>query len=270
MKCPKCGFEQIEGGTECVRCGIIFARLSSLKEKSALTRPAPPGEEVIKSPLGTPDKQSKSPTPLLIVAPRKKKLTPQLLGLGLVVILVIAVLSIVKLVPRATENLARQSEERAQSAALDQFGKPYLADESHSTHKPAPAMKSFPGQEEYFAGRTAGNQGRFEESIQYLEEAVTKNPALLEAWYDLGASRTRLAIIRANEDLDDEALSLIRSAFDAKQTAHDLIQQNKWTLWTESWQQNQVISDLNNALEDADEIYHDDETLLSALRLWGS
>ncbi|MFN7963348.1 MAG: zinc ribbon domain-containing protein [Thermoanaerobaculia bacterium] len=42
MQCPKCGFEQEEGGAECARCGVIFARLAELAEgEEGLYRPAP-------------------------------------------------------------------------------------------------------------------------------------------------------------------------------------------------------------------------------------
>jgi hypothetical protein len=31
VNCPKCGFEQSDGGTECPRCGIVFARLEAAR-----------------------------------------------------------------------------------------------------------------------------------------------------------------------------------------------------------------------------------------------
>lgn len=43
MQCPKCRFEQAEGGTECLRCGVLFARLAtpSAREKETFYRPPP-------------------------------------------------------------------------------------------------------------------------------------------------------------------------------------------------------------------------------------
>lgn len=33
MKCPKCQFEQAEGGAECLRCGVLFARLAQAHDQ---------------------------------------------------------------------------------------------------------------------------------------------------------------------------------------------------------------------------------------------
>lgn len=42
MQCPKCGFEQPEGGAECARCGVLFARLEEIqRERGKLYRPPP-------------------------------------------------------------------------------------------------------------------------------------------------------------------------------------------------------------------------------------
>lgn len=40
MKCPKCHFEQDAGRAECVRCGVVFAKLRELHARQA--RPSPP------------------------------------------------------------------------------------------------------------------------------------------------------------------------------------------------------------------------------------
>jgi hypothetical protein len=43
MRCPKCGFEQAEGGLECLRCGVIFSRFRQPVEVRPETAPpAPP------------------------------------------------------------------------------------------------------------------------------------------------------------------------------------------------------------------------------------
>ncbi len=35
MLCPKCGFEQVDGNSECMRCGIIFAKYYAAREAAA-------------------------------------------------------------------------------------------------------------------------------------------------------------------------------------------------------------------------------------------
>ena len=40
MNCPKCGFEQPDGGVECARCGIIFSRFRG--SAPAVEAPVPP------------------------------------------------------------------------------------------------------------------------------------------------------------------------------------------------------------------------------------
>ena len=47
MICPKCGFEQAEGGVECARCGIVFAKVGRTparrrKDPQPSARDAPP------------------------------------------------------------------------------------------------------------------------------------------------------------------------------------------------------------------------------------
>lgn len=44
MQCPKCHFQNEEGSTECLRCGIVFAKYHHQEEPSAL--PAPSDEDL--------------------------------------------------------------------------------------------------------------------------------------------------------------------------------------------------------------------------------
>ncbi len=54
MQCPKCRFVQAEGGTECARCGVVFARLEELSTRSGETLyPLPP-------PLSVPTSEPKN------------------------------------------------------------------------------------------------------------------------------------------------------------------------------------------------------------------
>lgn len=44
VRCPKCGFEQ-EGGTECLRCGVVFSRYVPREEPPPPPKPRPPVAE---------------------------------------------------------------------------------------------------------------------------------------------------------------------------------------------------------------------------------
>lgn len=39
MRCPKCGFEQAEGSSECLRCGVVFARLARRRAEAESSVP---------------------------------------------------------------------------------------------------------------------------------------------------------------------------------------------------------------------------------------
>jgi hypothetical protein len=41
MICPKCGFKQVDGNSECYRCGIIFAKYHAAREVTAGKNPQP-------------------------------------------------------------------------------------------------------------------------------------------------------------------------------------------------------------------------------------
>jgi hypothetical protein len=45
MICPKCGFEQADGGLECLRCGVVFSRYQGPAAPAAEGFAVPPAQE---------------------------------------------------------------------------------------------------------------------------------------------------------------------------------------------------------------------------------
>jgi hypothetical protein len=51
MQCPKCGFEQADGGAECLRCGVLFARWEEARSAGGrLYRPSTVKVEEVEEP----------------------------------------------------------------------------------------------------------------------------------------------------------------------------------------------------------------------------
>ena len=55
-----------------------------------------------------------------------------------------------------------------------------------------------------------------------------------------------------------------------KRRASDLIAEGKWFVYLKEDEQKGVVSDLRHALEDADAVVQDEESLLIALRMWAA
>jgi len=104
---------------------------------------------------------------------------------------------------------------------------------------------------------------------EHFLEAVAAEPGFTEAWYNLGATTTRLSIAAAGAGKNQEALAFFREGLDQKRRASALIDEGRWFLYTPE-QREQVISDLQHALEDADAVLADQASLLAALRLWAA
>ena len=101
-----------------------------------------------------------------------------------------------------------------------------------------------------------------------LQEAVSAQPDFTEGWYNLGATQVHLAIQAARDGRDGEAVQLFRQAVESKRTARGLMEQKRWYVYLRAAEQDQVRSDVDQGLEDADEVLADEQSLLAALRLW--
>jgi hypothetical protein len=109
-----------------------------------------------------------------------------------------------------------------------------------------------------------------DEARNLLKMAVELQPDFTEAWYNLGATTSRLAMAAAAESRDQEALALFREAVQEKRRAQALIDEGKWFVYKTREEQDQVISDLRHALEDADAVMADEASLLAAMRIWAA
>jgi hypothetical protein len=134
---------------------------------------------------------------------------------------------------------------------------------------PPPGV-SAPAWEAYAAARKAIWANDLALGQLRFKEAIAAQFDFTEAWYNLGATTSRLAIEAAGAGRDGEALTLFRESVTQKRRASDLIAEGKWFVYLKPEEQEGVVSDLRHALEDADEVVANEEALLAALRMWAS
>jgi tetratricopeptide (TPR) repeat protein len=126
--------------------------------------------------------------------------------------------------------------------------------------KPTPGLAAYNEAKDYILSEN------YQASIVALERAVEQDPDFAEAWYQLGASRTHMAIRQVRYD-EQTAVRLFREGVDAKRTAKQLMSLGKYFVWDEP-QRTQAWSDLSKALEDVDAVLADEPSLIAALRMW--
>lgn len=130
----------------------------------------------------------------------------------------------------------------------------------------AQAAADTPALAAYEQAKAAIAGGQMRAAVESLQQAIAHDEQFAEAWYQLGAAQTRLAIeaVRSDEEL---AVSLYRQAVASKQRARTLIEAGSLRVWTPQ-QVDQVRSDLGHALEDAEAVLADRPSLIAALHLW--
>lgn len=135
---------------------------------------------------------------------------------------------------------------------------------------PPPVVRPtpFPGRVAYETAKQAVFRGELEPAIRALEQATSENPDFTEAWYQLGAARSNLAIATVESD-ESAAVSLFYDAVSAKRQAQLLMDQGLFWVWDEAAQA-EARSDLANALEDVDEVMANEEALVAALRIYAA
>jgi len=118
--------------------------------------------------------------------------------------------------------------------------------------------------------RQAGDavaSGDVRRAIALLEHAVALDPEFAEAWYQLGAARSNLAVAEVGVD-EPGAVQLFRDAVEAKQRARSLMLLGKTSLWNDA-ELAQAEADADQALSDVDDVLVDDAHVAAALRLYG-
>jgi tetratricopeptide (TPR) repeat protein len=132
----------------------------------------------------------------------------------------------------------------------------------------AASSEAFPGQFAYRAAKVDIQDNNLRAAVDSLEQAIEQNPEFSEAYYQLGAAKTNLAIEQVRYD-ERSAIQLFREGVAAKRKAHHLMSLNKFYVWNEQ-QREQAWKDLREALRDVDAVLADETSLVAALKMYGS
>jgi tetratricopeptide (TPR) repeat protein len=100
-----------------------------------------------------------------------------------------------------------------------------------------------------------------------LKKAVSLKPDFTEAWYNLGATQTLLAIGMAKDEKNNEAVSKFREAVDSKKRSRELMDRNIWYIYKDQ-EQNNVRHDVKEALEDIEKMLANETGLLFMLKIY--
>lgn len=120
----------------------------------------------------------------------------------------------------------------------------------------------------YEDARDAAYQRDYLRAERDLANAVRIKTDFTEAWYNLGATQTRLAIQLVNTS-EQAALDKFREAVDSKKTARSLMMDSKWFVYTGD-QQTEVRYDVEQALEYADDVLAHPSALIEMLHAWNN
>jgi len=149
------------------------------------------------------------------------------------------------------------------------FQEALKGDSTGTTPAPPPTQpSSTPALAAYQEAKQAVGSGDLEGARSALNRAVESDPQFAEAWYQLGATETNLAIQWVNDD-EGRAVQLFRDGVDHKRTAEGLMRQGSYRVWTPA-QQEQSWEDLQQGLEGVDELLADEATLVQALRMYAA
>ena len=131
----------------------------------------------------------------------------------------------------------------------------------------AARVEAFPGELAYQEAKRDIQASDLRGAITALQRAIAENPDFSEAYYQLGAAKTNLAIEEVRRD-EHAAVDLFREGVEAKKAARRLMDQNKYYVWDER-QRAQARVDLREALRDVDAVLADEPSLIAALKTYG-
>jgi tetratricopeptide (TPR) repeat protein len=144
---------------------------------------------------------------------------------------------------------------------------PLMASSAGSQATSAARVEAFPGQLAYQEAKGFVQRGDLRAAVNALQQAIAQNPEFTEAYYQLGAAKTNLAIEEVHRD-EHAAIDLFREGVDAKKQARRLMSRNTYYVWNE-WQRSQARIDLREALRDVDAVLADEPSLIAALKTYG-
>ena len=130
---------------------------------------------------------------------------------------------------------------------------------------PAP-LPSDPALAAYEQAKRQVASGDLVAACSSLERAIAADPRFAEAYYQLGAAETNLAVRTVDAD-ERRAVQLFRSGVDHKRTAELLMRQGSYRVWNPA-QQQEAWNDLQQAMEGVDDLLADEATLVQALRVY--
>jgi tetratricopeptide (TPR) repeat protein len=130
-----------------------------------------------------------------------------------------------------------------------------------------PPIEAFAGQFAYQEAKGLIQANDLRAAVNSLTRAIEQNPDFSEAYYQLGAAKTNLAIQQIHYD-ERNAIELFREGVAAKKQARHLMTLNKYYVWNQR-QRERAWSDLREALRDVDAVLADEPSLIAALKMYG-
>jgi hypothetical protein len=175
------------------------------------------------------------------------------------------ILTVIILIAAAAIYYYKSKEEHIETAA--EFVKSHP--QQHIAQSPAkPRNPDIPeaAWQSYEDAKDAVYQRDYLRAERDLANAVKIKPDFTEAWYNLGATQTHIAIEIVNSS-EQGAVEKFREAVNSKKTARSLMMDGKWFEYTGD-QQTEVRYDVEQALEYADDVLNHEAALIDMLRAW--
>lgn len=159
----------------------------------------------------------------------------------------------------------RYQAQPVESDPLEYITKDYPQKDLSPTRNPEVPARAM---QAYDQAKQAVWESKLSLAQDLLKESVDLKSDFTEAWYNLGATQARLAVIAAKSDDSQTAIRLFRDAVESKKKARELMIQNKWFEYVDD-ERVKARSDVENALQYADETLASETHLVEVLKSWG-